>query len=102
MYGRSLREILSRAPNRRFSLKCCVQIGMKLIDSLEALHRAGVLHLDLKPDNILLGERNMFSEKSSDLVIVDFGISKRYLNDFGAHVEMKANVPFCGNVYFAS
>ena len=62
----------------------------------------GILHLDLKPDNILLGEKDLFDEKSSKLVIVDFGISKRYLDEFGTHVEMKSHVPLCGNVYFAS
>jgi serine/threonine-protein kinase len=49
-----------------------VEIGIQVLAALEAAHRKGVIHRDLKPDNIFLTER------ASGLVakVLDFGISK--------------------------
>ncbi|KAJ7053907.1 kinase-like domain-containing protein [Mycena amicta] len=44
--------------------------GRQLIDGLKALHRRGILHRDVKPDNLLV--------KGDKLVIIDFGLSRRF------------------------
>jgi serine/threonine protein kinase len=43
--------------------------------------------MDLKPDNILLGSANRTRLDSSNIVLIDYGISKRYLDDFGDHIK---------------
>lgn len=45
-----------------------VEIGLALADALAAAHAAGVLHLDMKPDNVLMSD---FGRPK----IVDFGIA---------------------------
>ena len=47
-----------------------------MIQRLETLHELGFLHMDLKPDNIVLGSQDMFSkEKSSTVYLIDFGMT---------------------------
>ncbi|KAK3604250.1 hypothetical protein CHS0354_002058 [Potamilus streckersoni] len=45
-----------------------VQIGISIAKACHALHRQDVLHLDIKPDNIILKD-------SGDVVLIDFGFS---------------------------
>ena len=78
-----------------FPLKTVCQIGIQLLDRIQALHKLGILHLDIKPDNICLGKNNQ------EVNLIDFGLSKRWHNK-GLHVPHKSNQPFCGHLIFAS
>lgn len=66
------------------------------------MHTIGFIHLDLKPDNILLGSGNISSKRSKMIYLIDFGVSKKYKNPDGTHVQFKMDIPFTGNVVFAS
>lgn len=59
------------APGGRFTLAECVRIGAQLACALGAAHDAGVLHLDLKPHNVLL-----VSGAPDRVVLLDFGIAR--------------------------
>lgn len=67
--GRTLREELSNGPmNRDRALRILGQIA----DALEAAHRKDVLHLDLKPENVVLQNPGQPDENA---VIIDFGLA---------------------------
>ena len=48
-------------------------IGLQLIDRLEALHKIGYIHRDIKPDNLAIG----LKEKNKIIYLIDFGLSKK-------------------------
>jgi len=64
--GPSLRQYLDRA--RRASIDDTLRIAADMLDALASFHRHGIVHRDVKPDNIVL--------RPEGPVLVDFGIAK--------------------------
>jgi len=70
--GRTLRqELLARGS---FPVADAVKLGLQLLDGLSAAHRAGILHRDIKLDNLFLCDGPRAGEYT--LKILDFGIAK--------------------------
>ena len=43
----------AHAPGRRLPVRECLQIGLELTDALDFLHRQGLTHRDIKPQNVI-------------------------------------------------
>lgn len=69
--GANLREFLGE--RRRLDPEEALQIVLPITDALAAAHRKGVVHRDVKPENIVLART-----ASSEIVpkLVDFGVAK--------------------------
>lgn len=65
--GKDLATILKE--RKRLSIKEAVQIAIKVCDALSAVHALGIVHRDIKPGNILVGNNHQVK-------VMDFGISK--------------------------
>ncbi|MFK8000177.1 MAG: serine/threonine-protein kinase [Polyangiales bacterium] len=66
--GEDLEEHLKK--HGSLSREHAVGLVVKLLDALDAAHRAGIVHRDLKPANIFL------LEDSDNIKVLDFGISQ--------------------------
>ena len=64
--GATLKAMLARG--HRFSIAEVAQIGLRLLKGIGALHRQGIVHRDIKPDNLHLGQ-------DGRLRILDLGVA---------------------------
>jgi eukaryotic-like serine/threonine-protein kinase len=69
--GESLKQVIAR--RGRLATSAAVGIARQILDALEHAHGEGVVHRDLKPDNVMLVER---AGRSDFVKILDFGIAK--------------------------
>ena len=67
--GGSLDDYILR--EKRLGQDETIRIARQIGTSLSFMHTQGMLHLDLKPSNIMLKE-------TGDIVLIDFGLSKQY------------------------
>ena len=55
-YGLNLQQILDKC-EAKLPEASIYQIGLSLLNTLELIHNSGFVYNDLKPDNILIGDR---------------------------------------------
>jgi eukaryotic-like serine/threonine-protein kinase len=58
-----------KTPKAGIQLKQAIDIGMQIADGLAAAHENGIVHRDIKPDNIMV-------RKDGRVIIMDFGLAK--------------------------
>jgi len=68
--GHSLQHHLEQ--NGKMDFRRAATLCAQIADALSAAHNAGVVHRDLKPDNVLLETRNDGSEAAK---VLDFGVA---------------------------
>ena len=83
------------------TLKCSLNLGIKVLDLLESLHSQGFVHCDLKPENILVGDPNKGFRQLKKLYLIDFGLSHSYLEADGSH-RANSESKFKGNIVYGS
>ncbi|HEY4243318.1 MAG TPA: serine/threonine-protein kinase [Kofleriaceae bacterium] len=79
--GHSLEQVTDRTD---LEMPQIIQIGCEVATAVAALHAAGVVHCDLKPENIFLTE--------TGIKVIDYGIS-RLLDEPGDRRGMVAGTP---------
>jgi casein kinase 1 len=70
LLGKSVESFKREQPSGRVSLSSVLNIGIQMIHLLESIHKAQLIHRDVKPDNFLF--------KKEQLYIIDFGFCTKY------------------------
>ena len=84
--GMTLKQYIQK--KGRLSSTECVGISMQAADALYTAHIAGIIHRDIKPDNIII-------TTNGNVKISDFGIARMQSSD-------TMTVDACGSVYYSS
>ncbi|HJU97853.1 MAG TPA: Stk1 family PASTA domain-containing Ser/Thr kinase [Jiangellaceae bacterium] len=80
--GRTLRELLRE--RARFTPERSIEVIVGVLDALEYSHRAGIVHRDIKPGNVMI-------TGAGEVKVMDFGIA-RSLADTGVTLTQTAAV----------
>lgn len=73
---------------------------LKMLQSIENTHKAGVLHRDVKPGNFVRGRAGQ--PDSEDLYLVDFGLAKDHISAEGEVYPPRSTTEFRGTLPYAS
>lgn len=72
------------------------RIGIQMLYCIQSLHKCGIIHRDIKPQNFLLSNDN------TRIYIVDFGISTSYIDHKKHHIPMTYQDSAVGTIDFIS
>ncbi|KAM4723392.1 serine/threonine-protein kinase VRK1 isoform 1-T3 [Anableps anableps] len=83
---------------KRFSRKLVLQLGLRLLDTLEFIHEHEYVHADIKASNLLLSHSD-----PNQIYLVDYGLAYRYAPE-GVLKEYKEDPKKChdGTIEFTS
>jgi eukaryotic-like serine/threonine-protein kinase len=83
--GENLREHLVRGP---LGVRQAVEVGVALAEALTAAHEAGVIHGDIKPENVML-------RRDGHVKVLDFGVARLARSK-------EPSAPFEGTVHYVA
>ena len=85
-------RLIEAMPLEGYDTETFLYIAIQLVSGLEAIHKAGIIHKDIKPSNIIINNKNV-------LKIIDFGLSS-FINDNIENESFKGN--FEGSLNYIS
>jgi serine/threonine protein kinase len=97
LYGLNLEKYIVQGLTNEHIL----QVGHQVVSQLEVIHKAGMVHCDIKPDNILIGQGRECDDRTKRVRLIDFGLSHDYLDDQGVHIKY-SKTNFKGSINFSS
>ncbi len=74
LMGPSLSSLRHSAPEERFTLESTLRLGLYMIKAINAIHKAGYVHCDVKPGNFCVTRRG------HGIRVLDMGIA-RHIDD---------------------
>ena len=97
-FGPSVETVRLAHIDEHLSLSSSLRIAIEMIRCIQAVHQNGIIHRDIKPSNFLIRR-----SKANPIVIIDFGLSRRYINkENGEELPLRDQVGYVGTNKYAS
>jgi len=77
----------------------CIRYMITSFNIIKHVHERGVIHRDIKPDNFLI-KKDAIGD--CQLYLIDFGLSKLFIQSNKKHIEKKLDKKFVGTANYAS
>jgi serine/threonine protein kinase len=97
-----LRRSFGEGEKPKFSLSTSIRLGLQMLECVEAIHKLGYVHRDVKPNNFVINLSNHRQKSNIVVHIIDFGCARRYLDDQGQVIPPRSGVGFRGTIRYAS
>uniref|UniRef100_A0A0K0EZ97 non-specific serine/threonine protein kinase n=1 Tax=Strongyloides venezuelensis TaxID=75913 RepID=A0A0K0EZ97_STRVS len=81
LYGRNLYDVLINTPGQTLKKNTWIRVIINVFEGLRLLHNTNIVHLDIKPANIILDYEGTKRYKNIIVRIIDFGLSKHVRYD---------------------
>ena len=79
--GIDLLELVQNYPEHKLPLQETLVVAMQALEILESVHRRGLIHNDVKPNNMMSGLNDPHT-----IYFIDFGFATKYLTDDDQHI----------------
>lgn len=99
LVGQNLAELRRSQSRGAFSIGTMLRLGIQILNGIEAIHDCGFLHRDVKPSNFAMGNTK---NTSKTVYMLDFGLSRQYVNNEGNVRAPRAIAGFRGTVRYAA
>lgn len=78
-------ELFERIIDEDFELteRECIKYMKQISEGVQYIHKQGIVHLDLKPENIMC-----VNKTGTSIKLIDFGLARRLGNDFSTYFNM--------------
>lgn len=97
LLGKSLDNLLSDHGGI-FDMGTVLKLGIEIVTLLQNVHKAGIIHRDIKPNNFLVGS----GDKKDTLYIMDFGLSKQFRIADNQHIGIRIERSLVGTARYVS
>ena len=78
--GTDLQKLVKNTKEEKFSLETTLRMALQVLSALKCLHSCGIVHNDIKPNNLMVGRKN-----PGTIYLIDFGFASYYSNE-GEHI----------------
>lgn len=66
------------------------------------MHKCGLIHRDIKPDNICLSSQEAEFKETSQIYLIDFGLAKAFENKDHVHIPFVEDKKVVGTANYVS
>lgn len=95
LYSKDACTLAKIDKKRYFNEKDILMLGIQIIQQIGTLHKVGILHRDIKPDNFI------YDTSSNKFKLIDYGLSKPYIIS-GKHIDPNKYTGRCGTMRYMS